>query len=72
MKRKSITSIFALCGLGLLLLAPLPAKAQQDPAVGGAKRCTAYWNTHKAALKAAGKTKKDFMGQCLSGTWVFQ
>jgi hypothetical protein len=71
MKRKSITAISAFCGLGLLLLAPLPAKAQ-DPAIGGTKRCNDYWHAHRATLKAAGKTKKDFMGPCLSGTWVFQ
>jgi hypothetical protein len=74
MKRHIIGAAFAFSAVALALsvLMPLPAAAQQDPAVGGTKRCTAYWNSHKATLKAAGKTKKDFMGPCLSGTWIFQ
>jgi hypothetical protein len=68
---KFVSAAFAV-GLGLALAAPLPTAAQQDPhAVGGAKRCTAYWKAHKKELQASGKTKKDFMGPCMNGTWIF-
>jgi hypothetical protein len=56
---------------GLLVATPLPSHAQDSSAVAGAKRCTAYWNAHKADLRAQGKTKKAFMGPCLSGAWMF-
>jgi len=73
--KQHILSLITCCGLaiGLSSLPTLPSAAQQkSSSVPGVKRCTHYWNTHKTALRAAGKTKKDFMGSCLDGTWVFQ
>jgi hypothetical protein len=77
MTRKPFNFISALGGVGvaLLLSAAVPAAAQdsmsRQPGLPGMKRCTAYWHSHKAKLRAAGKTRKEFMGACLGGTWVF-
>ena len=60
---------FGLLLFGLLLATPSPSLAED--AVAGAKRCNAYWHAHKADLHAQGKTRKTFMGPCMSGAWMF-
>jgi hypothetical protein len=69
---KLLTASGALCMLTIVLSAATPtaSQAQNSSAIGGSKRCTDYWHAHKADLKAQGKTKKTFMGPCMSGAWM--
>jgi hypothetical protein len=70
-KLLTTTGAFCLLAFGLLTTTPTASQAQNSGAVGGSKRCTDYWTAHKTELKAQGKTRKTFMGPCLSGAWMF-
>jgi uncharacterized short protein YbdD (DUF466 family) len=38
------------------------------PARGARKACNEHWTAEKASIRASGKTKKEFMDECLKGT----
>ena len=52
--------VFLILSAAALVMAALPASAQQKTA----KQCNAEWTANKASIQASGKTKKAFVAEC--------